>query len=51
MGTDLKFEFKIDLKPVWHNSNKHRMLKLSQEEAAPISNLGLSDKGYARKRP
>ncbi|MDD5423414.1 MAG: hypothetical protein PHT32_08395 [Candidatus Omnitrophica bacterium] len=31
MGTDLKFEFKIDLKPVWHNSNKHRMLKLSQE--------------------
>ncbi|MFA5143253.1 MAG: hypothetical protein WC522_03680 [Candidatus Omnitrophota bacterium] len=31
MGTDLKFEFKIDLKPVRHKSHKYNMLKLSQE--------------------
>ena len=31
MGTDLRFEFKVDLKPVGRYSNRCRMLKLSQE--------------------
>ena len=31
MGTDLKFEFKVDLKPVRHASYRHRMAKISNE--------------------
>ena len=31
MGTDLKFEFKVDLKPVRHASPRCRMAKLSNE--------------------
>lgn len=31
MGTDLKFEFKVDLKPVRHASHRHRMAKISNE--------------------
>ena len=31
MGTDLKFEFKVDLTPIKHKSYRYRMLKFSQE--------------------
>jgi len=31
MSTNLKFEFKVDLKPVRHASYKHRMAKISNE--------------------
>lgn len=31
MGTDLKFEFKVDLKPVRHASTRCRMTKISNE--------------------
>ena len=31
MGTDLKFEFKVDLKPVRHASYRYRMAKISNE--------------------
>lgn len=31
MGTDLKFEFKVDLKPVRHASYRHRMSKILNE--------------------
>src|SRR3989338_6865982 len=31
MGTDLKFEFKVDLKPVRHASYRHRMANISNE--------------------
>ncbi len=31
MGTDLKFEFKVDLKPVSHKSYRYHMKKLAQE--------------------
>jgi len=31
MSTDLKFEFKVDLKPVRHASYRHRMAKISNE--------------------
>jgi len=31
MGTDLKFEFKVDLKPVRHASPRCRMAKISNE--------------------
>ena len=31
MRSDLKFEFKVDLKPVRHASYRHRMAKISNE--------------------
>ena len=31
MGTDLKFEFKVDLPPIRPESYQHRMVKLSNE--------------------
>lgn len=31
METDLKFEFKVDLKPVRHKSYRYRMARLSEE--------------------
>ena len=31
MNTDLRFEFKVDLKPVSHASHRHRMAKISNE--------------------
>lgn len=31
MGTDLKFEFEVNLKPVRHASYRHRMAKISNE--------------------